>query len=201
MGEHTDIADRLEACFESILTGRMADVPVLNKALSVKVIGERTWNEHWLGILVTPWFMNVMLVSEADEVETPIPGTKRHFVFPAGRFEFIAGFEEAIGPYWMCSLFSPMFEFADQATAEATAAAALDALFETDGQTDESEQAIAQMWRGEIPETDNGKTVDESKTVDEVEDSCGESREESAPREVSRRAFLTGGSRGSVHES
>ena len=111
MDERADIADRLVACFEEIRATRMTGVPILNEALSVAAIGGREWNGNWLGVLVTPWFMNLMLLPQ-DPGETPdAPGTKRCFVFPAGRFEFIAGYEEAIGAYWMCSLFSPVFEF------------------------------------------------------------------------------------------
>ena len=60
MGERADIAERLEVCFEEILVDRMADVPILNTALSVKVVGGRKWQNHWLDVLVTPWFMNLI---------------------------------------------------------------------------------------------------------------------------------------------
>ena len=185
MDDGADIAVRLEACFEEIRATRMAGVPILNEALSVAAVGGRDWNGHWLGVLVTSWFMNLMLVPDETDGEAIAPGTKRHFVFPAGRFEFIRGQEDGTGPYWMCSLFSPVFEFGDQETAEAAAAAALDALFETEGETDGSEAAMAQMWRGEIPETGDGD-VDEE-TVEDHE-----------PRDVSRRAFLRGGPREEV---
>jgi [NiFe] hydrogenase assembly HybE family chaperone len=51
-------------------------------------------------------------------------------VFPGGVFEFIGAREPTLGEYQACSLFSPMFEFADQREARATARAALDALFD-----------------------------------------------------------------------
>lgn len=184
MDENVDIANRLEACFEEIRVSRMTGVPILNEALSVAAIGGREWNGHWLGVLVTPWFMNVMLLP-LEAAQAPVaPGTKRGFVLPAGRFEFIAGLEEAIGSYWMCSLFSPVFEFGDQETAEAAAAAALDALFEADGEADASEDAMARMWRGEELDMDEPEPDDDP-----------EGEGESEPREVSRRAFLGGGRR------
>ena len=101
MDECADIAGRLEACFREIRATRMAGMPILNEALSVAAVGGREWNGHWLGVLVTPWFMNLMLLPQ-EAYETPdAPGTTRGFVFPAGRFEFMAGREEAIGPYWI----------------------------------------------------------------------------------------------------
>ena len=50
--------------------------------------------------------------------------------FPAGVYEFVAGREEVIGEYQACSLFSPMFAFADHDAARLTAQAALQALFD-----------------------------------------------------------------------
>ncbi|MEW8585440.1 MAG: [NiFe]-hydrogenase assembly chaperone HybE, partial [Candidatus Thiodiazotropha sp.] len=42
-----------------------------------------------------------------------------------GPYEFILGEEEGVGRYQMCSLFSPVFEFAAHATAGATADAVM----------------------------------------------------------------------------
>ncbi|MFZ2103723.1 MAG: [NiFe]-hydrogenase assembly chaperone HybE [Oricola sp.] len=177
MTDVADIAGRFEACFEEIRATRMAGIPILNEALGVKAVGGRDWNGHWLGVLVTPWFMNLMLAPQENDDEAVAPGTKRYFAFPAGRFEFIRGYEDGTGPYWMCSLFSPVFEFSDMETAEAAAMAALDALFGEDGEADESEAAIAQMWRGEMPEAP--EVAVEPEPVKE------------APAEFSRRGFLT----------
>ena len=109
----------------------MAGVPILNPALSVEAVGFRPWDEHWLGVLLTPWFMNLWLMPRVVARWQPVAaGASRHYVFPAGVFEFIGGFESTIGDYQACSLFSPMFDFDDQASAHDTAAAALEALFD-----------------------------------------------------------------------
>jgi [NiFe] hydrogenase assembly HybE family chaperone len=52
------------------------------------------------------------------------------YTFPAGVFGFIAAREPSIGDYHACSLFWPMFEFADAETARVAAAAARAALFD-----------------------------------------------------------------------
>lgn len=67
--------------------------------------------------------------------------------------EFIRGKEKAVGPYWMCSLFSPVLEFADQKSAETAAAAALEALLEDGEKESEAERNMAMVWRGELPES------------------------------------------------
>ena len=35
---------------------------MVNPALAVEAVGFRPWGEHWLGILITPWFMNLVLM-------------------------------------------------------------------------------------------------------------------------------------------
>lgn len=131
-------APALEAAFEAVLNGPMRGMPMVNRALRVEAVGFRPWNGHWLGVLVTPWFMNLWLMPQDDAAWSVLgEREKRRYTFPAGRFEFIGGRHPALGDYQACSLFSPMFEFADAEAARATASAALDALF------DRGEPAVA----------------------------------------------------------
>lgn len=124
-------AAALQARYEHIQQHQMAGVPMLNPALHVRALGFRPWAEHWLGVLVTPWFMNLVLFPrQAEHWHTIGERESRHYVFPAGVFEFIGSHDAVLGDYQACSLFSPMFEFSDQAAAEATAMASLAALFD-----------------------------------------------------------------------
>jgi [NiFe] hydrogenase assembly HybE family chaperone len=130
-GYATDPGPQVAEAFRVVHATRMRDVPLVNPALSVEAVGFESWDAHWLGCLVTPWFMNLMLLPRETEHWVPLrPGEKHTYLFPAGAFEFIGGREEAIGEYQACSLFSPMFEFADHATARVTAEACLRALFD-----------------------------------------------------------------------
>jgi [NiFe] hydrogenase assembly HybE family chaperone len=125
-------ASALERVFQRVLQRQMQDMPMVNPVLSVEAVGFRPWHDHWLGILVTPWFMNLMLLPRVSANWQAIAEREsRHYVFPAGVFEFIGGSDPVLGDYQACSLFSPMFEFADQGGARATAVAALEALFDT----------------------------------------------------------------------
>lgn len=149
-------ADQITRCFREIEATRMAGIPILNPALSVEVVGLREFCGEWLCILITPWFMNVMLLPAIDRAADPMPaatGTKQIVSLPAGRFEMICGFEPLLGHYRMCSLFSPVLEFADQASAVAAAEAALEELVasERDSCT-EDDAEMAMIWRGERPE-------------------------------------------------
>ena len=75
--------------------------------------------------------MNVVLMPRVSAAWQVIGAREtRHVVSPGGVFEFIGAREATLGDYQACSLCSPMFEFADQREARATALAALDALFD-----------------------------------------------------------------------
>lgn len=78
-----------------------------------------------VGILITPWFMNLVCFSLARQDQPALVGSSRAHVVGTQGFDFIAAHEERFGSYAACSLFSPMFEFKDQATAVATAEAVL----------------------------------------------------------------------------
>ncbi len=129
-----DIAARLESAFARIHVERMYDVPILNQCLKVEAVGMRAWQGDWLCVLITTWFINLMLLPATEERagawgDVSLGSSQAHS-FPAGRFDFLVGQEEGIGRYQMCSLFSPVLEFEDQNAARLTAAAALEALFD-----------------------------------------------------------------------
>ncbi len=131
-----EISARLTEVFSTIHAERMDGVPILNPRLKVEVIDVRAWNGRWLSVLVTPWFINLMLLPETDEEaqvwQSLALGTSVPHRFPAGRFDFILGEEAGLGRYQMCSLFSPVLQFEDQEAARVTARAALEALFDAD---------------------------------------------------------------------
>lgn len=109
---------------------RMDGLPFLNPALRVESVGFRPWEGQWLGALVTPWSLNLVLMPGDGPWKALPAGGERIAVMPAGRFRFIAGTDEELGEYHACSLFSPALEFADHEAACATAEASLVALFD-----------------------------------------------------------------------
>jgi [NiFe] hydrogenase assembly HybE family chaperone len=131
MIEVATIANTLTAAFKRVHRERMVGLPILHPGLSVAVTGARQWRQDWLGMLLTPWCMNLLIVPgpESERVAGGV-GSKQVIRFPAGEFEFIGSDEEGIGGFVACSMFSPMQVFADQAAAIATAEAVMVALFE-----------------------------------------------------------------------
>ncbi len=125
---------------------RMTGLAFVNPALEVEAVGFALWNGHWLGVLVTPWFMNLVL-APGDRAQWPAvaAGAKRMFTFPAGQYEFIGARDDDVGDFLACSLFSPVLEFEDHATARLVAELAREALF--DGDNAEAPEAPADRCR------------------------------------------------------
>jgi [NiFe] hydrogenase assembly HybE family chaperone len=119
-------AEAVEAAFTRIERDHMVDVPILNPALSVQAIDFQRWQGHWLGIVVTPWCMSMLLLPGSTENWISTGENKRRFVrFPAGDFAFLGSAEVELGEYQSCSLFSPMGKFSSQSEATMTARASL----------------------------------------------------------------------------
>lgn len=129
--EQAAVTDRIERFFARVHRERMAGLPILNPRLAVRLVGPRQWQERWVGVLVTPWTMNLIALPGPRCSDPPGAfGTKRDLDFPAGRCEFITATDPELGPHETCSLFSPMDAFADQADALGVAGTILTRLFE-----------------------------------------------------------------------
>jgi [NiFe] hydrogenase assembly HybE family chaperone len=124
------VASRLEGVFRDIWRTRMQGVPVLNAALEVEAVGLGPWDGHWLCALVTPWFINLVVLRGAGDWRAVPDRDSVWYEFPSGRFEFLGSSAPGLGEFHACSLFSPVLEFADHDTARETARAALQALFD-----------------------------------------------------------------------
>ncbi|MDR1890200.1 MAG: [NiFe]-hydrogenase assembly chaperone HybE [Zoogloeaceae bacterium] len=130
-------APLLERVFGNIAATRMADMPLANPSLAVEAVAFRRQgaNGHWLGVLITPWAMNLLYLPTTDGTP-PWPdkkaGDKHLWRFPSGAYEFTVAAEEALGVYHLCSLFSPPTQFATQEAARQTACATLAALMSGD---------------------------------------------------------------------
>jgi [NiFe] hydrogenase assembly HybE family chaperone len=128
-----DPSPQIERVFGQIHATRMAGLPFLNPVLRVEAVGFHRREGRWLGVLITPWFMNLMLLPDVPTSWHHVRyGDTVSYPFPSGVFEFISAREADLGDYQICSLFSPMFDFADQDGARATALAVMTALFDAD---------------------------------------------------------------------
>lgn len=131
----------LQATFEHIYATRMADVPICNTALNVETVGFTEWEGRWVGVLITPWMMNLVLLASADApLQTLALGEVVTWPFPSGSYEFMGCNEGDFGACHTCSLISPMDEFATHEAARAVAQEVMENLL-TAPQTDQASDA------------------------------------------------------------
>lgn len=128
----------LETRFKQIQQ-TLSGLPMINAELHVQAVGFRRYQEAWIGVLISPWFMNLMRFIEQENLA---PGKKITQHFPSGQFEFVVADDIELGAYQSCSLFSPMFEFPQQGLAVVAANAVLQALF--------AEAEVANMSRRDL---------------------------------------------------
>ena len=125
-----DPSQRLNAAYRTIAR-RMEGLNFVNPAIEVEAVGFAPWDAHWLGVMVTPWFINLMLLPREAAGWTSLPqGKTLRYRFPAGDYEFISSRDEAVGEYQMCSLISPLLDIPDHATAREVALLARAALLD-----------------------------------------------------------------------
>lgn len=126
----SDPSARLEKTFRKVAV-RIEGLGFVNSALEVEAVAFAPWEGHWLGVMLTPWFMNLTLLPrDPDCWHSLRPGEKRCYRFPAGIYEFIGASDPEIGDFKMCSLFSPVLQFDDHASARRVAQLARDALLD-----------------------------------------------------------------------
>lgn len=123
----------LTAAFEAV-DEEMRGLPVYNPALSVEAVGFRAYEGHWIGAVITPWFMGVVALHPDPAGWRDLSlAAKESWSFPSGDYEFMMGevaAEEGDAlRYQSLSLFSPMGEFDGQEAAREAAEGALKALF------------------------------------------------------------------------
>ena len=166
--------DRLVADFTEVWHSTMRGVPLVNKALQVEAVGFRRTDGRIMGVLVSPWFMNLILLPDGKDWSDLTPGVKEVVAFPSGDYEFIHNTRELIGGYKACSLFSPMNDFTSQKDATDVARAVMAAIFNPEHRADTDRAADIRAARDA-----------ELAATKEDADALG-----SAP---TRRALITGG--------
>jgi len=92
----------------------------------VAAIGFRRYEGDWLGVMVTPWFLNLFLLSGGGTLWGDIPaGERRHVVLPCGTLQFIADDDPELGPYQYCPLIAPVSHVPDRMAALTAAGSAI----------------------------------------------------------------------------
>ncbi len=119
-------ASDFEAEFQLIFNNRMKGLPICHNGLQVRSIGFQNFKKHWIGAIVTPWSILVVLAqgnkSNWPEIQV---GKIQSITLPAGAFSFLGMASDRLGQFLACSLMSPIDPLFNQRSAEAFAARAL----------------------------------------------------------------------------
>jgi [NiFe] hydrogenase assembly HybE family chaperone len=116
-----DLVDRYRLIYEE----RMRDLPIVNPRLEVEAVGFDRWEDQDLGVLITPWFMNLVLLPDAEAFGDRLQGDLIDCEFPSGNCELTVCHDDQLGTYLAAVLFRTVVDFPDQETARAIAEDAL----------------------------------------------------------------------------
>lgn len=117
--------------FERIEREHMQGLPILNPQLAVEAASVREFGEHTVFVLVSPWFMNLVLLPGTDEWDASEQGECIEIEFPREALEFSVSHDDDLGTFLSSVLFRTVSEFPDQATACTVASEVMRALFST----------------------------------------------------------------------
>jgi [NiFe] hydrogenase assembly HybE family chaperone len=117
----TKLVDR----FTHIGKTAMRDLPIYNHNLEVEAVGFQPTDNGWLGVLITPWFINVILLPEQKSAASLPLGEKLTHELASGEHEFIVGEDDELGHYDFITLASPTLKFKSQQVARDAAEKAL----------------------------------------------------------------------------
>lgn len=119
----------LEAAHRHVAGTDMAGLAVCNPHLSVEAVGFRPFGPGWVGCLIAPWTLNVVVLpADAGLWAGLNDGDKELLDTPAGQFAVTAARLGALGVAMTIPAVSDMTLFSDQEDARAAGMAALDAL-------------------------------------------------------------------------
>lgn len=193
MSDLTTLAKEIENAFQRIEQEQMQDIPLLNPALQVQSIGFQTYEGRTIGIIITPWMMNLLLLpSEKDDWSELKLGDKTHHRLPANEYRFLVNEIDGIGICQTHSLYSPMHEFMNQDHAVAAAENFMQTLMVEVAEPDSDphqEELLGRILRGEeTPEVEmDGFALAEAKSQSTAD--CPAAGEQPG---LTRREFLRG---------
>ena len=129
---HTASAALIEA-YRRIAAERSDGIPFSNPRLTVDGVGFRDFEGQQVGVLITPWCMNLVVLEDEEfcAAESADPSDqepadafaeeKRSFRFPGGEYEFVRAILENIPRHHALALFTSVEAFPDMPTARAVA--------------------------------------------------------------------------------
>lgn len=100
--------------FRVIDKERMQGLPFYNSRLSVEGVDFQPTEQGYIGALVTPWFINIILLYENPPQQSIALGNRVKHSFASGEHDFMVGDDEQLGRYDFISLASPTSKYKSQ---------------------------------------------------------------------------------------
>lgn len=138
-----DRVGKLASHFELVLRERMRGLPIVNPDLEVEAVGFRKHSGHVVGVLVTPWFMNLVLLPGTEEYASLSPGETVTVASCNESVEFTVTSDDAAGSYLTAVLFRSMGDFPDQATARAVAGEVMHLLLDENAENRDAKRRVS----------------------------------------------------------
>lgn len=192
------VSEQIEQTFNRIHRENMQGIPILNPAIEVQALGFQEHEGRVLGVIITPWLMNVVILPKDDEDWSHMKlGDKRPHEFASRAYKFMLNEIDGIGLCQTHSLYSPMHQFRCHQQAVAAAQTFLDGLMvERELSEDErvNEELLGRVMRGEeTPEIDlNDFAEIESAEADLKIRNVPDELKAKPAKKISRRNILRG---------
>ena len=129
MTENSDLVAVLQEHFEEIRSTHMRGLPILNPRMAVEVVAVRDFGEHRICVLITPWFMNLVMLPGNEEWSAVEQGESVSIKLPREALDFMVSHDDAIGTFLSVVLFRTVTDFPDQKTAREVARQVMHELF------------------------------------------------------------------------
>jgi [NiFe] hydrogenase assembly HybE family chaperone len=140
--------DALVQAYRKQAEPRMVGLPMYNAALELEAVGFASYEGRPCGVLIAPWFMNlVLLPGEHEDWSGLTPGKSFQVTFPAGDYRCMLSAPEGIAPHLSLPLFTTVVGFADQDSARQVAREVLRQLHQNTGQPTRADPLDAELER------------------------------------------------------
>ena len=116
--------------FEHIYLKHVRGLPIVNAALAVEAVGFREHEGHEIGALITPWFMNLVLLPGGEDWADQGQGESVSIALPGGALDFTLSRDDGLGTYLTAVLFRTVVDFPSQDIAREIATEVLARLFD-----------------------------------------------------------------------
>ena len=101
----------------------------MNSKHAVEAVDFCDYDDGRLGVLITPWFMNLVFLREDDSAADHPQGSTVNINFPSGPIEFTTCQDETLGSFMTAVLFRTVLDIPEQGMARAIASQVMVDLF------------------------------------------------------------------------